>query len=171
MNKSERERKNQNLEKTFPSVGLIYPIAIASYDNAVKRYDAVESRIQSVIISILQTTAFIFTIGISLKKDPASILLALGAIFGFVSICTGLYSKAIGEIYTLTSKDSETLKTQLKLSELEFKNQVIKHSHKHFTQNNNLISEKQNLMIGMLAFFTLEIMCLVFWLLLSPKVN
>ncbi len=41
------------MEKTYPSVELVYPIAVASYDAALRRLDTIDGRLQTVLAFIV----------------------------------------------------------------------------------------------------------------------
>src|SRR5260370_42163935 len=50
------EESEEELEKKFPSVELVYPLAVASYDLAQKRLDVVEGRLQTLLAFVPPVT-------------------------------------------------------------------------------------------------------------------
>ncbi len=148
---------------------LLYPIAITAYETTLKRYDAIENRIQSILISILQTTLLLLTLGIGLKTQLVSLWLFLGIFYGLFAVGISLYSKTIGEIIVIIPQNYEKTEKQSKLPIFNFKNQIVQDSHEHFTKNNALIFKKHDLMIGILTSFSLEVFSLILWLLLNSS--
>ncbi len=164
-----KKNTQSNVEVKFPSINLLYDIAISTYELSLKRYDAIENRIQSILVIVLQTTLLFISIGIGLKIQLVSPWILLGVVYGIIAVGIGIYSKTFGEIKYLTTKKYEVIETFAKKSEFDFKNQIIQDSYKHFNENKRLIDQKHDLLIGILLSFSLEILSLLFWFLSSSK--
>lgn len=151
----------KSLQENYPSVELAYPIAIASYETALKRLDALDNRVQTLMTFaatvMLAVPAVAANKGLSFKSGwfiTALVLFLIANAFGIAA-------RLRGHICLLSP---ETLYNEyLGLSEWEFKKDAIYWAGVNFKHNNNLILHRHRLMVMMLIFFLLEVEALAVW--------
>jgi|SRR5581483_1863520 len=150
-------------EAKYPAVHPAFSIAIASYDLAVKRWDAWEGRIQTLL-------AFVTAIGLGVpavihnslaqaKFSSSWFILALLAFLAAVVI--GIYARFIKGLHVVDPK--RLYNGWLHFSDWEFKKNYIYFAGEHFDLNMKAIGVKRKLAFWMLACFLIGIICLTIW--------
>jgi hypothetical protein len=153
--------ETEDLAAKYPSVELAYPFAAGSYESALKRFDAVDGKIQSILSLGVTLSLPIPLAGNALQLSflsfwfMAASLAFLGAVgLGIVARMTGrLVLPDPGQMYT----------HWLHFPTWEFKKNFIYFAGDHFKRNCDLIDRKAWISGIMSALFALEVVCLVFW--------
>jgi hypothetical protein len=143
----------------YPGIKAAYPFAVESYQWAIKRFDAIDSRIQTTLgfgMTFTLAVPAIFS-ALGIKPQPEWFIAAM---ILFVSACTvGITAQMKGKLTIVTPK---ALYNQwLHFSELEFQKNLIFFSGQHLDTNLDLIALKQRLLVFATIIFSLEILCLV----------
>ena len=151
----------ENKEETnkYPAIDLAFPFARDSYEWAAKRFDAMDSRIQTILglgMSLTLAAPVAFS---ALKLSPRWNWLVAAACFFVLALATGIYARLKGGLTILTPK--MFYQKWLHLSELEFKKNLIYFAGEHLDKNCNLLLAKDRLVIAVTVIFFLEVVCLV----------
>jgi len=150
-----------NNEQKFPSVDLVYPLALASYDVAQKRLEVVEKRLQEILG--FAVTVSLGTIALFANKNYhfKSFLFALAMLAGLSGLVIGTYARLQG--YLVLIKPSVLHEKYLTLSESTFKRYFLYFAGEHWRTNASLINRKGKLTNIAVVFFVLEIILLSLW--------
>ncbi len=148
-------------EKTFPVLDLIYPIAVNSYEVSGKRLDSIDNRLQTALAFIVSVSAAVPAIGFSGKLQFRSTWLLFALISFILSIFIGIFARWTGETILLSP---ETLLNEYKDDKpYQFKNFFIQGAAKDFEKNMNLVYRKWKLSVAVIILFALEAVCLALW--------
>lgn len=149
------------IEKDYPAVELAYPIAIASYENIIKRVDALENRTQNLMAFAATLTVAIpaMTAGRGLTYRSGWFITAL-ILFGLANI-VGITSRLKGDIALLSPQ--RIYQTELHKLDWEFKKDAIYWAGENFAHNNNVILGRNRLVILMSIIFLAEAAVLAVW--------
>lgn len=153
----------ENNEQIYPSVGLAYQIAVASYESAVKRLDAIDGRIQTILAFIASVTVAVPSIGGTRGLHFNCVWFILAMIFTGLAIVLGIYARLTGDIQLLNP--ARFYDGWLHFSEWEFKKNFIHCAGVDFTTNTSLVQRKWKYMVWVIILFLLEAMCLLVWVL------
>lgn len=162
MNENEiKQLSEDELKEKFPSINLVYPIAIASYDNMIKRLDGLDGRIQTLTAFAVTACLAIPALGkiqnLSFRSFwfwGAMVAILLAAI---LSVCARLAGK-------VRMLDPENLRNgALHLPEHIFKAYAIHYAAKAFNTNNKRLKCKWRLSVFCMSLFTLALLCLLVW--------
>ena len=153
--------KIESVSDLFPSVELAYPIAVASYENIIKRIDALETRTQTMMAFAATLTVAIpaMTAGRGLKFTSGWFITAL--ILFAIANAIGTISRLKGDLKLLSPK--VLFDDYLACSDWEFKKETIYWAGENFSHNNNLLLERHRLVVWMNVIFSLEAAVLSVW--------
>ena len=130
----------EELQKTYPRVDLVYPIAVDSYDVALRRLDNIDSRLQTILAFIVTVSAAVPSVaanrGIHFKSWW---FYAALAVFG-VSIVLGTWARLARAPKVLNPR--KALTGWLQKPEWEFKKDFISFAADDFDFNRNLVNVK-----------------------------
>jgi hypothetical protein len=134
---------DERIDAVDPSVDLAYPLAVASYDWAQKRFDSVDGRIQTLIAFITTITFGVPLLASSITSQKANFQSRwfIAALIAFiVSLGFGLFGRLKGELTLLSPK--HLYEKWLDHSEFEFKKSLIGWAGEHFEKNRAEINSK-----------------------------
>ena len=140
--------------KKYPSVDLAYPLAVQSYDLTVKRFDALDARIQSTLGLGVSLT---FAIPVALSAfDLQFRPLWMGAAFVvfLLAIILGICARLVGAIKLVSP--TTLYNDWIQCPEEEFKQQFIGYAGKHMEANASLLEKRYRLLCGFISLFFLE---------------
>ncbi|MGB7209319.1 MAG: hypothetical protein WBD27_11710 [Pyrinomonadaceae bacterium] len=148
-------------EAKFPSVELAYPIAVDSYDVAIKRLDLMDGRLQTLLTIIVTFFAAFVTIGNYQKADFSSYLFAISVIVFFVNVAAGIYARLAGSVKLLNPDN--LYKDWLADSEWEFKKNMIYFASMSFTENMTEVYTKWQFSVWLSFGLFLQAVCQLAW--------
>lgn len=150
-----------DLEKTYPSVQLAYPIAINAYDVTMKRLEGVDGRLQTLLTFIITISALFVSNAGARGSSFTSPWFVLSVAFFLASVTVALVGRMKGKIRVLDPR--VLFESWLHLTEWEFKKNLIYASGKSFEANSRLLDVKFKYSLVVLVLFTLELVGLVVW--------
>lgn len=152
-----------NAKDEWPSVGPAYDLAIASYQVAYQRLDAVDGRIQTLQTYVASVTLGVPVIVTAIESNPAldSIWFIL-AMLAFVGVfLIGASTKEFGSMKGISP--TILYDEWLRIEEPEFKRTLIYWAGMHFEYHTKLINFKGWAANAMTGLFLLEGLMLVVW--------
>lgn len=153
--------KPKTEEEEFPSVELAYPIAVDSYEVAMKRLDLMDGRLQTLLTVIVTFFAAFVTVGNYQKADFSSWLFGISVLIFFGNVTTGIYARLSGTVKLL---NPESLRLDwLADTEWEFKRNMIYFASKSFTENMSEANRKWQYSIGLSFGLFLQAMFQLAW--------
>ena len=151
-----------DLEKRFPSIPLAYPLAVASYDQAVKRLDGVDSKNLQLLSFCLAAFLVFPTVANAHKLSFQSYWFYLAFTSVLISICLSAFAFKHGRIPLITP--TKLFKDMLDLPDIVFKKDMIFHAGADFEKICNLTEKKWKLNTASLVFFLLAVILATIWL-------
>jgi hypothetical protein len=157
------------LNEAFPGVATAYDFVLPSYHWAIARFEAADSRIQT-----LQTVILAVSTGIpALMKSTGGqqsftsgwLILALAVAIG------GVVLGAVGRLRgRLVLVDPGMLNSRQWLSKPEwtFKRDMLFFAAKHFDRNVATVARKGSVVVWMVALFLVEMVFMSVWVFASP---
>ena len=155
------DENNTSHTELYPSVDLAYQIAVASYDSAVKRLDAVDGRIQTILALMVSVTVAIPSLAVARGLRFESIWFVLAMTCACVSIILGIYARLTGDIMLLSP--TRLYEGWLHYSEQEFKTNLIYCAGEDFKNNTTLVRRRWGYMVWVIILFLLEALFLMVW--------
>jgi hypothetical protein len=144
----------------YPGIKPAYPLALESYQWATKRFDAIDSRIQTTLgfgMSFTLAAPAAFS-ALKLKIQEGWLIPAI-CLF-VLAFLIGITGRLKGKLTIITPK---ALYDQwLHFPEPEFQKNLIFFAGQHLETNTRLIAIKQRLLVAATIIFFLEVLCLVF---------
>ncbi len=152
---------DEEFQKANPSVGLTYPLALASYEAAQKRLEVVEKRLQEILG--FAVTFSLGTIAIHANKNYnfTSWLFMAAMAACLVGLIIGTYARVYG--YLVLINPSVLQDKYVVLPESVFKNYFVQIAAKHWRSNADLVNRKGALTSVTVICFVLEIILLILW--------
>lgn len=152
---------DEKLVQDFPSVGLAYPLAVASYDLIQKRLDVVDGRLQMLLAFVAPATVGVVVAANGKGVPFASWWFAVAMVSCLLGLGFGIYTRLSDKIVVV---DPGVLSQKwLHLSEWQFKRNVIYLSGKHFEVNATVIARKGRYTSLTAIIFLLEALLLGAW--------
>ena len=146
--------EQQLTKQTLPSIELMYPIALASYETTLKRIEAVEKRAQEITTAAVTITAALVAFLSTQKHDFNSGWFAAAMISFAFALAVGVAIRLQGYLKLIDPKP--LYDKYLDLSDEDFKERFIVTSGKHFEENADLINLKGRLTTLLSILFGLE---------------
>ncbi|MFZ1978672.1 MAG: hypothetical protein WAV76_12015 [Bacteroidota bacterium] len=166
-------KRDKTLRKKYPSVIYLYDVAFKSYDWAIQRSDAVDSRIDRYL-------AWISSINIGLIAIIAtkysfisfqSFWFRFSMIMFIASIGCGIFTKLRGSLKLFDpEKVWEKRKIWFGLEEWKYKKRVFYWAGRHYHINQSFINWKGNCETAIIIIFLVEIISLCIWIIPFGKV-
>jgi uncharacterized integral membrane protein len=145
------------------AVNLAYPIALQSYETSQKRWDAIDTKIQTLIVLATTLTAAVPVVtanrGLSFKSPLA--LLALASFV--VGTVLAIYARQSGMLIIL--QPSVFYDKWLDLSEKQFKAELVFFAGEHCEKNLRAISRKARFSDFAALAYLVEIIFFASWAL------
>jgi hypothetical protein len=150
----------------FPGVDLAYPLVAMSYDMAVRRFDAMDGRLQTIMAFIVATSATVpaLAAGRGLHFRSNYFYAAIGCFA--VAVVVGTVARLYGKLRVLVPR--EAFNHWLHKPEWEFKMDFINHSAADFEHNSTLVERKWKCSVAVTILFFAQTVCLALWALDSP---
>ena len=157
--------QDHNLENAYKSVNLAYDIAVDSYDVLVKRLEAMDGRLQTMLALFASSTVAVLAIAANRKLDFHSKWFYWAVGLMALALITTTLARLYGTIDVLDPSKLNTNKW-LACSEWEFKNLIIQAAAEAFTKNKTLLDEKWTYSIVVIFIFSLGAACLAMWVIM-----
>jgi hypothetical protein len=162
MNQSETEGKEK-----YPGIDLAYKFAVESYEWAAKRYDSMDSRIQS-LLGFGMTLTLAVPVAFSALRLNINGWWFIGAACLFIiALCVGIYARLTGELTIITPQ--MLYEKWLHLPEWEFKKNLIFFSGQHMNKNRDTLKRRHCLAVVATFIYFLELLCLVASVAYRPR--
>lgn len=149
------------LGKTYPSIDLACPIAVSSYESMMKRFDALDTKIQNLMSFAITTFLIIPTIGNSKQLPFNSVLFILSALLLSASVGISIIARKSGKVVLLNPQ--ELYDGWLDFDQIEFKKNIIFDAGKSFKQMEDCIERKWQLNLLSLLFYSAAVVAAAFW--------
>lgn len=154
------------LEQHFPSLELVYPLAVASYDTIIRRIDAVVTRVQTMTAFSL-TTLLAVPILARAQDIEFNLLFFAAVLCMLFAITVSVFAQWTGEVRNL---NVEALRDDfLHLDKPVFQNYIIYYAAESYKKNVAVLTKKWRLGVVSLVFFALSLSSLLAWVLTSPR--
>ena len=159
----------ENQEQQWPGVDAAFGFVIPSYQWTITRFEAVDSRIQTLQAFVLTFTFGLPVIVRTLSENIyfASTWFILGVSFAALTIFLGIVARSWSGI-TVPSP-GVMFEKWLDLDEWTFKKDAIFFAGQHFEDNARLINMKGRMVSWMTFLFILEGTCLFLWIIFSYR--
>lgn len=145
-------------EKKYPGVDLAYPLALESYEWAAKRFDTLDSRIQTILgLGISLTLAVPIALS-ALKLSINGRWFVAAAVLFVLALSLGTYARLMGKLTVITPE--MLYQKWLHLSDWEFKKNLIFFAGEHFNKNRNLLEKRHRFAAAATFIFFLEVLAL-----------
>ena len=150
-------------EKEVTGVDLAYGLVQSSYEWAVVRLNAVENRIQALMVF---SASFVLTAPVLISTAGADISLTswwfyLALAMGLLNLLLGAGARATGHIKLL---GLDTVRAEwLEYTEPDFKSEAVYWATEHFEKNVKTVNLKGRAVIVMTGAFLIETVALVVW--------
>jgi hypothetical protein len=148
-------------EAAYPSVDLAYNLAVASYDSIVKRLDAMDGRLQTMLAFSATTTAVVPTVANARGLTFRSWWLYLALTSFVLQLIIGTVARSAGSI-RLLKPESFYLKW-LHKSTWEFKKDLIYWAGKDFNDNATLLERRWRSTVLISLLYFIEVFLLLVW--------
>lgn len=161
-----------NKPSQYPSLNLAYEYVIPSYGWALSRFEAVERRIERLLMLILAATIAVPVFLPLVREEPVHLstagwksILILGAIVLFVLAASiGIYARQAREVSLVDP--GVHYRESLSLPHWEFQRNAIYFAAEHMKENVANIALKSRLADCMAGLFGIEIVMWVVWAIL-----
>ena len=151
----------EELETKYPGVEYAYPIAVASYDLALRRLDAIDGRLQTIMAFIVAVSAVVPSVAVprGIHFRSCAFYAALGVFV--VTLTIGTVARLYGKIKVFTPK--KAFNHWLHKGQWTFKRDFISVAADDFESNNWLIKFKWWCMVVVSLLFFVQAVCLTVW--------
>jgi hypothetical protein len=147
--------------QTLPSVETVYPLAIQSYETAVKRFDALDSKLNTLVTFAVTVSLAIPVLANSKGISFHSYWFGVAALAFILGIGVATYARVMGTLYLL---DPRVLyDSYLDLEPWQFKRHAIDWAGDNWQHNKNLINRNGNLAALAATLFALEAVAVGAW--------
>lgn len=154
---------SEELEQSYPSVELAHPIAVASYDVALKRLDSIDGRLQTILAFVTAISAAVPTIAGARGVTFRSFWFYASASFFLVIVVLGIYARLAGNVLVLNP--SMLFDDWLDKPTWEFKKDFISFAGDAFDHNIALVDLKWRHSVTITILFSAQAVCLAAWIL------
>lgn len=154
------------LAATFPSIDLVYPLAVSAYDTAIKRFDSVDARLQTITAYVAAVSVVVPSIANTRSIAFTSIWFYLAVALFVVASVLGIYARLYGNLSVLSPKSLFNHWTNK--SQIEFKKDLIYFSANDFERNKIIVLNKWRMAVAISVIFLLQVACLFAWVILCP---
>ncbi len=153
------------MERNQETVGLVYPIALASYEWAQKKNESLDARIQTLLVFAVSIVLVVPTqihVNLSAAKFSSGFF-----VFSMLSFAIGVgMGIAARMLIHLRQLHPDLLYNHYcDLSPEDFKREIIKIAGSHLQDNRKYLRKKKDLGLYMLSFFSLGGGLLLIWVI------
>jgi hypothetical protein len=147
---------------TYPGVELAYPLAVSSYDVALKRFDAMDGRLQTILAFIVATSAAVPALGAGRIHFQSSYF--YWAVVCFVmAVIGGTLARLLGKVRVLVPR--QAFNHWLHKPDWEFKMDFINQAANDFEVNATIIERKWRCSLAITLLFFVQTAFLAAWVL------
>ena len=155
--------ENAEWQDERPGVDLAYGLMQSSYDSIMNRLNAVESRIQAVMVF---SASFFFTAPILVTTSESDITLNsaifyLAGLAALLNLIIGTLTRAFGKLKL--ARVYGDVQEWFDLPEYWFKVYAVEEAATHYRINVKTVNRKGNIAIAMTGVFIVEIVFLASW--------
>jgi len=147
----------------LPSVEEVYPLAIAAYDTATKRFDALDGKLNTLVTFAVSVSLVVPVVAHNSSLSFNSIWFALAALAFVAGITVATVARLHGALNLLDPK--VIYDSYLDCEPWEFKRCAIYWSGENFRHNQNLINRNGALAAVAAILFALEAVLVGAWAL------
>lgn len=151
----------ENTEQNYPSLELAYPLAIASYDSIIKRIDALDGRIQT-LMSFAVTVCLavpVFGRTQNITLNSRWFISGMALLTGAIMLST--YARFYGSIGVLNPVI--LYQKTLHLPQEQFKVDIVHAAAKAYENNKSVLKNRWRLSVLAAVIFALALLMLVVW--------
>jgi hypothetical protein len=149
--------------QSFPAVETAYPLAVSAYDVALKRFDAIDGKLNTLITFAVTVSLAVPVLanakGLSFRSGW--LVVAVSAFVFGVGVAT--FARLNGKLNLLDPK--VMYDSYLDLDEWNFKRHTIYWAGENFRHNQSLINRNGNLAAVSASLFALEAVAVGAWVL------
>ena len=155
--------EDSGAQEQFPGLDLAYGLVSSSYDRILTRLNAVEGRIQALMVF---SASFLFTAPVLVATSVGEIALDAPAFYAALALAgvnflAGAVMRALGDIALLGI--NKVREEWLVLAEDEFKLEAVRWSAIHFKRNRRIVNIKGYTVTAMTITLILEAASLTYW--------
>lgn len=153
------------MSEQYRSLDLAYEYVLPSYDWAVRRSDAVESRIQALLglITTITLAAVAFVRAIARVDIGDPIWLVLAGLAFIAAVVCGVIGRTTGELQIVSP---EALYNEwLDKPPETFRTESIYYAGQNLRSNERLVRKRHRFLTWMIVLFALEVVLLGAWIL------
>jgi hypothetical protein len=155
---------DDELRSKWPSIEHAYGLVLPSYQWMLSRFEAADSRIQTLQTFIVSVTfglvAVLKTISDDLQFNSLFFITAMG--FALIALAVGAVGRSLGA--PMLADPTVFYERWLHKSESEFKKDLLYFAGEHFTKNRSAILKKSRISLLMTLLFLVELGVLLFWI-------
>jgi len=152
-----------SLEHQYPGVELAYPMAVSSYDTAMKRSDTIDGKLQTILAFVAVVSIAIPSIANARGVSFSSYWFYFGLLFFISIVAIGIYARLVGSIRVISPE--MLFEEWLHKPAWEFKKDFIAFAGNDFNHNLQIISYKWKLTTLITIIFFFQVVCLTAWVL------
>lgn len=150
-------------KETLRSVEEVYPLAIAAYDTAIKRFDALDSKLNTLVTFAVSISLVVPVIAHNSSQSFRSIWFAVAALAFVAGIAVATFARLKGALNLLDPK--VMYDSYLDCEPWDFKRRAIYWSGENFRHNQDLINRNGALAAVAAILFALEAVSIGAWVL------
>ena len=147
---------------TYPGVENAYPLAVSSYDVALRRLDAMDGRLQTILAFIVATSAAVPSLAAG-RIQFRSGYFYIAAICFALAVIGGTLARLLGRIRVLVPRHA--FNHWLHKPDWEFKMDFINHAANDFEHNSTIIRRKWWSSLAITLLFFVQTGFLAAWVL------
>jgi len=147
---------------TYPGVELAYPLAVSSYDVALKRFDAMDGRLQTILAFIVATSAAVPALGAG-RIHFQSPYFYWAVVCFIIAVIGGTLARVLGKIRVLVPR--QAFDHWLHKPDWEFKMDFINQAANDFEINATIIERKWRCSLAITLLFFVQTAFLAAWVL------
>jgi len=146
---------------TYPGVDLAYPIAVASYDVALRRLDVMDGRLQTLMAFIVAVSAAVPSVAANRGIHFRSYWFYAALTSFVIAVAIGTYASLTGKIKVL--KPENAFNHWLHKPDWEFKKDFIAYAADDFQANINSVEFKWRCSVFITMLFFVQAVFLSLW--------
>lgn len=149
--------------ESLPSVEIAYPIALEAYETAVKRFDAVDSKLNTLVTFAVTVSLAVPVLAQAKNLSFRSTWFTVAALAFTAGIGVATYARIVGNLMLLSPR---VLYDQfLDLEPWQFKRHMIDWAGENWEHNKTLINRNGTLAAIAAILFALEVVAVAAWVM------
>src|SRR5690242_8964483 len=126
----------------YPSIDIAYSVSMGTYEWMAKRFDALDSKIQTVMAIAVSATFAVPVALVALRLSPSRNVVYAALIFFGLAVWVAIHARLRGSMRMISP--AIMYEKWLTMSEPEFKKNAIYFAGQHFEHNANVMDQKYN---------------------------